>query len=72
MPKAVKFLQILFKSIHKAPDIFMCQPSKYCKVVQEEISGLNSLLSVSNLAQRRSSGVANCWFKCVGVFLSRS
>ena len=36
------------------------------------ISGSNSLKSPSNLAQKRSSSAANCWFKCVGAFLNRS
>ena len=46
--------------------------SKHREVVQEKISGLNSLQSLSNLAQKRLSGVANCWLECVGVFLNRS
>ena len=54
------------KSIHKTPDIFTCRPSKYCEVVQEKISGSNSLQSPSNSLQKCSSSAANCWFKCVG------
>ena len=49
----------------------MCQPSKYREVVQEQISGLNSLQLPSNLAQKCLSSAANCWFECVGVFLNR-
>ena len=54
-----------------APDIFKCRPGKYREVVREKISGSNSLQSPNNLAQKRSSGVANCWFECVGAFLNR-
>ena len=62
MPKVVA------KSIH---DILKFRLSKYCEVVQENFSGSNSLQLPSNLAQKRSSGEANCRFDCVGAFLNR-
>ena len=61
-----------YKNIHKAPDIFMCQHSKYHVAVQEKISGSNFLQLPNNLAKKCLSGEASWWFKCVGAFLNRS
>ena len=58
MPKSVIFLQILLKVYIKR------QISPSADLVSErsagKISGSNSLQSLSNLAQKRSSGAANC------------
>ena len=64
-PKAVKFLQILWK-VYIKHQIVMCQPSKCHEVVQEKSQLLR------NLAQRHSSGASNCWFEYFGAVLNRS
>ena len=60
MPKAVKFLQILLKVYIKRQISSSADLVNTVNVVQEKISGSNSLQSPSNLAQKRSSGAANC------------
>ena len=59
-PKSVIFLQILLKVYIKRQISLSADLVNTVNIVQEKISGSNFLQSPSNLAQKRSSGEANC------------